>query len=242
MLITKALDLLYPRVCPLCGELSDRKDRYICWDCLSKFELYSPEEAHCSRCGLIPEGHSDHEFICDACKDSPPHYDIARHAVRYTDDIKRLVHELKYKKHTYCIKDFGDLLEATLRSSFDLTEIDFIAPIPLHPVKYMLRTYNQAELLARELARRVKIPMRHRLIERVEDTLTQTRLSATRRRENTHNAFNVAMPEYVRSRTILLIDDVMTTGATLDEVAWALKSSGADNVYSLTLARGRVNN
>jgi ComF family protein len=114
--------------------------------------------------------------------------------------------------------------------------VDVIVPVPLHPARLRRRGYNQAALLARELGRRVGLPVEERALQRVRATRSQMRLSAADRRRNVQGAFRCADGR-VRGRRVLLLDDVCTTGATLEACADALRAGGAESVWALTLAR-----
>lgn len=231
-----AADAFYPRVCPGCGRLSDRPGRHLCWGCLSGIELFT--ESLCDVCGAFVSGHVRHRFVCGACRQSPPAYDRARSAGHFTGLLRDLVHRFKYSQALWLKNDLADLLEGCLRAHFDAAAVDVVLPVPLHPVRMRERSYNQAAVLAEALAGRIGRRFDGRSLVRVRQTGTQTRLRARERKENMRGAFCVRRPEWVRGRAALLIDDVMTTGATLDACARALKKAGARRVWALTAARG----
>jgi len=237
-LLSKLLDVFYPRVCPVCGKVSDRADRHICWNCFSSLPLHTAETPHCIRCGLVPEGEVGADFLCDACRLDPPAFDLARTALPFHSAARDLIHLLKYKRGVWIAEDLADLLEGCARAHFDADAADLVLPVPLAPAKFRARQYNQSELLARTLARRLDVPCRPRLLERVRNTPTQTHLTVSGRKTNVKGAFAVSDPAAVRARTIIIVDDVMTTGATLGEIASTLKSAGAWRVWALAIARG----
>ena len=136
-------------------------------------------------------------------------------------------------------QDLCDLLQGSVQAHFTAAAIDVVLPVPLFPTRQRERTYNQAALLAEELARRIDRRFDEQSLVRIRQTETQTHFNAVKRRENMSGAFSVARPEWVRQRCVLLVDDVMTTGATLHECAKALKSAGASTVWALTIARKR---
>ena len=113
-----------------------------------------------------------------------------------------------------------------------------MVPVPLHPVRQRERSYNQSALLAQELARRIDRRFDGQSLARVHRTETQTALDAVRRRMNIRGAFSVVKPEWVNARCVLLVDDVMTTGATLNECARMLKKAGTRTVWAVTVGRG----
>ncbi len=235
---SKLLDVFYPRICPVCARLSDRAGRHICWNCFSALPLHTAETPHCIRCGLVPEGDVGADFLCDACRLNPPAFDRARTALPFHSAARDLIHILKYKQGVWLADDLADLLEGCARAHFDIDAVDLVLPVPLSPAKLRARRYNQSELLARALARRLGVPCLSRLIERVRNTTTQTHLSVTERKTNVKGAFAVSDPSAIRARTVFIVDDVMTTGATLGEIAATLKAAGAWRIWALAIARG----
>jgi len=229
-------DVVFPRLCPGCGERSDRAGRHVCWRCVGGLPLR--DQSVCERCGLPVEGPIGHRFICGACRTDPPAFDQARSASAFGLLTRRLIHLFKYNRHLWLREDLVDLLDGCLRAQFDAAAVDLVVPVPLHPAKRRARTYNQAALLAGGLARRLGKPHRPRVLARVAWTSTQTRLSRTERRKNVLGVFKVADAAAVRGRTVLLVDDVMTTGATLHACARILKKAGAARVWCVTVARG----
>lgn len=235
----KLLDLIWPRVCPICHQQSNRKNRIICWNCLNFLEILSPEIPHCTRCGIRFQGAVSGEVLCPTCSEHPPHFDAARSAILYRGEARNLIHLFKYNQQLWMLTDFWDILEACARTCFNIHDFDAIIPVPLHSAKLLLRHFNQSELLSHGLAKRLSIPHSPNLLKRNRDTPTQTLLGIEGRRNNVRSAFEVPHPDLIRGRTILLIDDVMTTGATLSELSAILKDAGAWRVFCLTLARAQ---
>lgn len=229
--------MLYPRVCPVCGEVSDRDGRSVCWRCLSALPLIDAATPRCRICGLVPHGIADADFVCDDCLRERPAFDEARFAMRYEGAARTLIHTLKYGKGMWLAHDLGDVLEGCARASFDVGAIDTIIPVPLNVTRFRKRTYNQSALLAEELSSRLGVPYPTSLLARTRHTPTQTHLTAEERRRNVAGAFTVREPALVRGRTILVVDDVMTTGSTLSEIAATLKAAGAWRVWALAIAR-----
>lgn len=229
-------DWLYPRVCPGCGGNSDRPGRHLCWACLSRIELYT--QGLCTLCGRFVEGPVGHAFVCGVCRQAKPSFDRARAAGRFSGVLREQVHQFKYGQALWLKHDLADLLQGCLNAHFTPAEVDVVMPVPLHPVRQRERSYNQSVLLARELARRIDRRYDGRSLVRIRTTETQTRLDAAHRRMNMRGAFKVTGPEWVRQRCVLLVDDVMTTGATLNECARMLKKAGAHTVWAVTVGRG----
>ena len=235
-LAERASDWLYPRVCPGCGEPSDRPGRHLCWACFQRVDLHS--RSLCSICGHPAEGDLAHAFVCGACRDVKPAFDRARAAGHFHGLLRELIHQFKYEQALWLKHDLADLLAGCLSAHFSASEIDVVVPVPLHPVRLRERSYNQAGLLARELAGRINRRFDARSLVRIRKTESQTQYDASHRRMNALGAFAVASPEWVTQRCVLLVDDVMTTGATLSECARMLKKAGAHKVWAATVARG----
>ena len=231
-------DLAWPRTCAVaaCGKPSDRPVRHICSRCFAALPFLETG-GECACCGLPVPAATPHVFTCEACQTDPPDFERARSALLYAFAAAELVQSFKYRHAIQLMEDFGDLLEATLRAKFDVAAIDAVIPVPLHPHRLRERGFNQSELLAETLARRINRRLDGRSLVRRRDTEHQARISGAARRENLHAAFAVHRPAFVRGRTLLLVDDVMTTGATLSSCAHALRASGAAHIWCLTLAR-----
>ena len=210
-LLDGILDLVWPRQCEVCGKPCDRPRRHICADCLNRIPFVRPE-------------------------DGVYEIDDTASAVRFECETREMVHGFKFKRHLWLRDDFVDWMEAAAGARFVLTEVDLVIPMPTKVRHRIDRGYNQCEVLASELARRIGRTCR-RLVTRHGEFETQSSLAAADRIENVKGTFAVRRPELVRGRTILVVDDIMTTGATLGECAKTLKAAGASRVWSVTLAR-----
>ena len=166
----------------------------------------------------------------------PPSFDRARSFGTYEGDLRKLIHLMKYDGMRPLAKELGRRLAETAKG---FEEVDFLVPVPLYRWRWWRRGFNQAELLSAAIARATGIPARPRLLRRTRATESQAGLSNHRRRVNVAGAFAAPRPREVRGRRILLVDDVMTTGATLDACAKALKRAGAEYVGAVTSARAR---
>ncbi|MFZ4396467.1 MAG: phosphoribosyltransferase family protein [Kiritimatiellia bacterium] len=230
------LDLVFPRDCAGCGRAVDRPHGHVCWECFRSIELRAT--GLCRQCGLTIEGQTVHDFVCSACRDHEPAFEMARSASRFSGVVREMLHQFKYGGATWLCQDLADLLHGCVLGHYAAEEVDLVVPVPLHGQKQRDRGYNQAALLAAALASRLNRPQVGDVLMRTRDTPTQTKLHAEQRRKNVRNAFAVCAPEWVRGRTVLLVDDVMTTGATLSEAAATLKRAGARRVWTATVARG----
>ncbi len=230
------LDLVYPRRCVTCGAPASEGFRAICWDCMAD-ESYITDP-YCSICGDPVAGEVHHAYVCSWCRKRAPAFRRARSAVRLRGPVRDALHVLKYERGVETVHDLVMLLEGCVRTHFGDVFFDAIAPIPLHAARRRARTFNQSALLAASLAARVGVPYEPRLLRRVRWTGTQTELKVDARRRNVAGAFCALRPTWVEGRTLLLVDDVMTTGATVNECARVLMAAGAVDVYVATVARG----
>ncbi len=233
---TALAEAVYPRTCPICGVASPRSDRLICWSCFSAFEPYS--EGLCEVCGRFAEGGVEHSYLCGACRARRPAFDCARAACRFDGALRDLLHCFKYQGGVWLRADLADLLDGCARAHFDVEAVDVVVPVPLFAARLRERTYNQSGELAAELATRLDRRFDGTSLRRLRPTATQTRLSAEARRQNVRGAFAVRDNRLIVGRTVMLVDDVMTTGATLDECAATLKKAGARAVLAIAVARG----
>lgn len=234
---SKLLDVIFPRTCAGCGQNSEISDPALCWDCRSQLALIS--HPFCSVCGEPLHGRIDHEFVCHTCTRHPPGYRRARAALHYNKLGKRLITQFKYH-HALWVEDLlVDLLHSCVSAHYLPAEMDGICVVPLHPVKQRMRGYNQSLLLARKLSKRMGKPLLGvGNLRRVRPTSSQTRLTARQRITNVADAFKIKSPREFAGKALLLVDDVLTTGATVSVCARELQLAGAASVDVVTVARG----
>lgn len=218
----RALNTLLPRECFLCVAPSNELLCPACRDSLPGM----PAE-RCPICALPTPGSA----VCGACLKRPPHFDATHAVFRYEFPVDSLIHALKYG-HRLASADFlaSALLEAAPGKGPDL-----IIPVPLAPNRLAERGFNQAMELARPLARKWHLPLAITEVTRAIDTLPQASLPWKERAKNIRHAFSCGVD--LSGKSVLVIDDVMTTGATLNELAGTLKACGAARVGNLVLAR-----
>ncbi len=186
----------------------------------------------CVRCG----GTADIGELCVRCHTSPLQIKSIRSAVYFEGVLREAIHCFKYRGRTVLAEPLGDLM-ATYWTRHTMP-IDVLVPVPLHAARLRERGYNQAALLAREMARRVGLAVDERVLVRRRATASQVKLDADQRKANVRAAFHCS-GDGLTAKRILLIDDVCTTGATLEACAAALYDGGARSVQALTLARPR---
>lgn len=174
---------------------------------------------------------------CVGCQTHPPTYSAMRNLAAYEGVIRDCVHALKYDHNLGLGEFFADRLAALVNEAG--WDINLVMPVPLSAERMDERGYNQAACLARPLATRLGLRYHPFGVERTRDTPSQVGLSGDERRRNVAGAFT-ARPEVVAGKAVLIVDDVMTTGATMEACSQALKDAGAGNVYCLTLGRYAV--
>ncbi len=219
-------DVLFPPRCAGCGQVGT----ILCDTCMARFEpIVAP---YCVRCGQpIQTG-----TLCAMCQRGRFRYlDIARSAARFQPPLQQIIHDFKYRGNTRLAEPLADYMSRRLR--VEALRVDAIIPVPLHERRLRERGYNQAALLAHHLGRATAIPVREDILVRVRHTRPQVQLGFRERIENMEDAFAVVDPGQVRGQSFLLIDDVMTSGSTLEACAHALKDAGAKRVLGYTLAR-----
>lgn len=226
------LGRMLPPACPLCGgTFSVSVADPFCSRCMAS--VTPLPAAHCSHCALpfvVSSAEAPH--LCGRCIQAPPAYSMAYAAALYEGSLRTAIGCLKFHQRPNLDRPLARLIEARLPA---LLEVDLLVPVPLYPARLRERTYNQAWLLARELGRRRRLPATHDVLVKRRATEPQQTLSALQRRENLRGAF--ALNRDVTGKKILLVDDVMTTGVTLDLCSRVLLAAGAERVDVAVVAR-----
>ena len=238
-MLARLLDIVWPRRCEVCARPVDRPRRHVCSDCLNRLP-FVPVEGCCRRCGRDAEGLNG-EFLCEDCRASRPCYDRAASALRLEGDVREMVNAFKFRDHVWMRDDFVDWLEAAARTRFAVDGISVVAPMPSTLLHRIDRGYNQCDCLARALARRLGKPYDARALRRVGSPRRQGGLSEEDLHANVVGTFGCRRSFAGRAggpgATVLVVDDIMTTGSTLSECARELKRAGTARVWCLTLAR-----
>lgn len=229
------LDFLSPPICHICRTfIADAGELHICPVC--RDQLAPVTAPCCTVCGLPFAGAGDNH-ICGTCLSHPPHFDSARAALLYEGAARDLIHTFKYNRRTHLRRPLALLALEHIAPFLGEQQPDVIIPVPLHRSRLRSRGFNQAVLLGTLFSERLLIPMQVDCLARIRKTEPQVELTADQRKHNVKGAFAVNRPERVRGRRVILLDDVMTTGSTVDECALELKKAGAAAVIVATVAR-----
>lgn len=223
--------LLLPPCCVLCGADGQPPLLDLCAPCDADLPRNAPA---CVRCAVPLPPNATGVLTCGACLRRPPRFDRAIVPFRYAYPLDHLVRDLKYHGRLAYGRVLGTLL-ADFLAAADLPRPELLVPVPLFPARHRDRGFNQANEIARPIAERLHIPIADRLCSRVRATEDQTELTAAQRRQNVRRAFALARRPGVRH--VAILDDVLTTGSTVDELARVFKRSGVRTVSVWAVAR-----
>ena len=232
-----SLVFFYPEVCQFCeNHRATPVEGYICSECWKGVRFIQPP--FCDRCGLPYEGDITTKFECSNCREMELHFRWARSAVAARGLALDVIHRYKYQRALWFEPFLADLFVRQAVPALRTEKWDLIVPVPLHPLKKREREFNQAERLAARLGQAAQIPLNARALKRVVSTKTQTLLSRSERADNVRHAFALRTGAGLTGKRIVLVDDVLTTGATTSACARVLLQGGAAEVCVWTLARG----
>jgi len=236
--LARLIDLVFPPTCVLCRRsLGENRDGRVCVGCREAAPVITGP--CCPRCGLeFPSPDTDNH-LCGTCLTRKWHWILHRSCGWYDGTLKSAIHLLKFSGNHGVIPYLGNLLYQVFSSEYACVPVDMLVPVPLHRRRLQQRGFNQSLLLARFLSRSTGIPVEPRILRKTRETAPQTSLTASERRANLRGAFTVADARAAASRSILVIDDVYTTGTTLNECSRVLRNAGATRVVALTVARTR---
>jgi ComF family protein len=236
------LDLLFPPRCQVCGNFSVEP---LCDGCREAIEWL--DERTCPCCGIIMSDTTPEKLpgaVCPQCR-AGRWLSGARSAGLHTGTLRRAIIRYKFSGRRQLAATFAGMLADLVRAEIEAADgpglpldlCEALVPVPLHPKRRRWRGFDQAELLCAELAGELGMPVWAGGLERVRDTRPQTNCTGAERRRNVRGAFTAPKPWRLEGRSFILVDDVFTTGATLDECAVVLKEAGAAAVYGLTVSR-----
>jgi len=231
------LGFFYPPVCQLCySESATAAEGYVGAHCWQGVRFIKPP--YCECCGLPYEGEMTTRFECSNCREMELHFQSARAAVVAGKRVLDVIHRYKYQRALWFEPFLADLLVRAAVPALIAEPWDMIVPVPLHPLKKREREFNQAGRLAACLGAATGIAVDTRLLRRVEPTRTQTLLTRRQRAANVRNAFAVRPGCQLDGERVIIVDDVLTTGATTSACARALQKAGAGEIRVWTVARG----
>ena len=225
------LQLLFPRRCPVCDEIVRPYGEKICADCVKKLKLLTPP--WCLKCGkrLYDEGE-----LCGDCR-RKQHSFVRGRALYEYGSVSASIYRMKYGKRQEYAEYFGEEIACYLGDFIRQVKPDGLIPIPLHRKRENRRGYNQAGVLAKTIGRSLNIPVYDKLLFRVKNTTPLKKQNPQERQNNLKKAFIIRQND-VKLDTIILVDDIYTTGSTVDEAANVLKKHGVKDIYVITLACG----
>ena len=229
-------DLFLPRQCAGCRKAwLHRHQGFWCDDC--RDELPWIESPICPRCGRpFPKSASSPDHFCGDCLQSLFLFDSARSATQHAGVVRHRIHQLKFGGQLHWAPPLAELLVNLFRREA-WPAVDMIFPVPLHVKRLRQRGFNQAGLLANAVGRQLGLPVQFDALVRKCWTEPQTRLNRAQRLHNVRDAFHVPDPSKIKGRRVLIIDDVYTTGTTLNECTKTLIAAGASEVHALTVCR-----
>lgn len=220
-----AVSALFPRRCPLCGGILRPNER-VCGSCSD--ELVFIDRPICCLCGRPA-------YDC-ACDGSVRYYERSVSPFVYTKSVRSGLHRLKFHNAPSVADFFSRFMAASVRREYSNYHIDIVTSVPMYSADVNRRGYNQAALLATGVGKALNIPVANNIVNKVVATNVQHTLPRAERMKNIHGAFEVIRPYSVRGKVVLLCDDIITTGYTLDECARVIIKSGADCVLCVTAA------
>ena len=232
MIIDLLLDIIYPLRCSFCKEIISRGSKFfLCNMCQEKVKFI---KNGCEICGksLI----TGYEHICTDCRINKHEFERCISAVEYRDEVKYALIKYKFFGKKPLVNTFTELIIDKVK---EFSDIDMIVGVPMYILKYKQRGFNQTEILAKAISKKMRIPYFNGILTKVKNTKSQSVLSRKKRLMNLKDAFKVMDNTKITNKNILIVDDIYTTGATASECATCLKKAGASNVYVLTIASGK---
>ena len=232
------LNFIYPRdiFCIVCGNGITKHEKYsMCQMCMEKVPFITSRA--CEKCGKPLES----MYLPSKCPDcvSGLHlFHKGYSCVEYNEQMKQLVYGLKYGKKRYFAYHMAEIMVDKLKKQA-LENMDVIVPVPLHKTKYRERDFNQAQLLGKYIAKGFEWPMDHKNLIRIKTTLSQNKLSKEERKDNVKNAFALMNKEEFTDKKILLVDDIYTTGSTINACCKELLKAKPKAIYVITFTTGR---
>lgn len=232
-----ARHLIYPGCCLLCGQAFSEEQSHFCSFC--RQDLFTDADAICPRCAGSIGPFAIIDGRCYSCRNESFAFEKAIRLGQYEGLLREVILRLKHQRGEGLAELLGERWAAERAACFSALHVDVLVPVPLHWLRRWQRGYNQSAALCRGLATALGIPYQTSWLRRVRNTPRQTSQSLAARRVNVRGAFRVRPGSALNGRAILLVDDVMTTGATASEASRALRAGGASRVFVAALARAQ---
>jgi len=232
----KFIDFLFPKTCLACGNfiLSGEPSKYLCGLCYQKIKFIEPPV--CEKCGVPVNSDEKYCKRCTIDKEKI-YYDSIRGITYFEEPIKECIHMLKYKGKEYLRFFLSDFFINYIQKNDYLLNVDLIFSVPTHWTRKLKRGFNQSELLAELISKKFNIEYNSTNLYRKKMTKPQAKLNREERLININEAFAVRNSDSLIGKSVLIIDDVSTTGETINQCAKVLKYAGAKSIFGLTLAR-----
>lgn len=230
------IEWIFPVRCPICNQIVVPKGAMFHKDCIVKLEFVA--EPFCKKCG-VPLVSEEQEY-CEECILKDRGWDCGRSVFYYCGTVQRALHKVKQEGTREFVYFFALQMKKTQKDYIQEVVPDCLVPVPLHPSKFRSRGFNQAELLARAFGKEIQLPVRL-LLKKKQKTKDQKNLNRRERKKNVKHVFCIDMEEIKKGipKSVLLIDDVSTTGSTLTECAKVLKKQGIQKVAFLSVCTGK---
>ncbi len=231
-------DSMFPQSCIYCEGARIDGGNFLCGDCREAIQFLT--EALCHTCGAPADISYDfprEDFQCGLCRKKPFVFDRARSLGRYDTVLKELIHFFKYRPQRGVVSEISSLLDRYFPYRGDELKGFWVLPVPLYKNKLQERQFDQAHLIADLIAKRFDLPMGREWLIKNRDTGPQAKKNKTERVKNVKGAFSVMDKNILVGKDLILVDDVFTTGATVNEASKMLKRSNCGRVFVFTLAR-----
>ncbi len=225
--------IIFPRRCPVCDKILEYRGELICEKCREK--LVYIEEPKCKKCGKQLIRHEDE--YCYDCKKKKHLYKEGIAVFAHTGEIKKSIYKIKYCNKREYVDFYAGEVTRLYGKKINSWNSDAIIPVPLHRKKQLSRGYNQAEIIAKVISKQTGIPMNSKILMRIKNTKPQKELNDTDRKKNLENAFKINK-SIVKLKKVILVDDIYTTGSTIDGCTEELIKGGIDEVYYISLTIG----
>jgi len=228
----RTMSLLFPGRCAVCDEVSSPAGKPVCDVCRKKIRYI--DEPICYKCGKRLAD-KDTEYCHDCMKTE--HLYIRGYGLYEYESMKQSIYRFKYKNRREYAEFYGQEMKRRLGKEIGQWNAQAFIPIPLHKSKQRIRGYNQADELAKQLGKQFGIPVESKILTRIKKTVPQKELNPAERQNNLKKAFKIAQND-VKLKTIIIVDDIYTTGSTIDAASEVLLAGGAERIYFLSLAIG----